>query len=514
MIRAGSLLWFARHEGRLAWREWLSLMTGGRRGRRWGVLLGTGAFAIFVHVLVWVVVGRRAPAAADPGTETLILVTGSGLLLLPVMVSQAMETVTRAFYARADLDLIISSPVMATRLFAVRIVAMALSVTLTATLLASPLINVLAVRGGWRWLAAYGGVAAIGMLATAISVGIVVALFHTIGPKRTRLAAQIVAAIIGAAFVIGIQVTAIMSYGTISRTNVLLSDAVTTRAPGADSALWWPARAALGDGPLAFAGLLGCGFAALLVAIVLFAPGFARSATIAAGMSNNTLNRRRRAVPFRSRSPAGTLRRKEWSLLLRDPWLVSQSLMQLLYLVVPAVLLWRSVGSGLDVHTLLVPVLVMTSGQLAGGLTWVTISGEDAPDLIATAPVSNRRVVKAKLEAVMGAVALVFGPFLIVFALISPSNALIAAGGVGLATTSAATVQLWFRAQAKRTNFRRRQTSSRVATFAEAFSTITWAAAGAMAAAGVWYAAIVLGVVILGVLAGVRFISPVRTATA
>ncbi len=512
MIRAGSLLWFARHEGRLAWREWLSLMTGGRRRRRWGVILGMGSFIVFVHVLAWVVVGGRVPADTD--IDTLVLVTGSGLLLLPVMVSQAMETVTRAFYARADLDLIISSPVAAARLFAVRIAAMALSVTMTAALLASPLINVLAVRGGWRWLAAYGGVAAVGMLATATAVGIVVVLFRTIGPKRTRLASQILASIIGAVFVIGIQIVAIMSYGTMSRTNVLLSDTVMSRAPALDNPLWWPARGALGDSLIAFIGLLGCGLTALLVAIVLFAPGFARSATIAAGVSRDVAARQGRTIAFRSRTPAGTLRRKEWALLLRDPWLVSQSLMQLLYLVVPAVLLWRSVGSGMDVHALLVPVLIMTSGQLAGGLTWVAISGEDAPDLIASAPVTSRRVVRAKLEAVMGAVGIVFAPFIAVFALVSPPNALIAAGGVALATACAATIQLWFRAQAKRSNFRRRQTSSRVATFAEAFSTITWAAAGAMAASGGWFAAIVLGIIIMGVLAGVRLISPARTVTA
>ena len=511
MIRSGSLLWFARHEGRLAWREWISLMTGGRRRRRIGVILGMGTFVVFVHVLAWVVVGGRVPAITDK--DTLVLVTGSGLLLLPVMVSQAMETVTRAFYARADLDLIISSPVAAARLFAVRIAAMALSVTMTATLLASPLINVLAVRGGWRWLAAYGGVAAVGMLATAMAVGIVVALFRTIGPRRTRLAAQIVASIIGAAFVIGIQIVAIMSYGTMSRTNVLLSDTVMSHAPSLNNALWWPARGALGDSLIAFIGLLGFGLAALLVAIVLFAPGFARSATIAAGVSHDAVARQRREVAFRTRSPAGTLRRKEWALLLRDPWLVSQSLMQLLYLVVPAVLLWRSVGSGMDVHALLVPVLIMTSGQLAGGLTWVAISGEDAPDLIASAPVTSRRVVRAKLEAVMGAAGIVFAPFIAVFALVSPPNALITAGGVTLATACAATIQLWFRAQAKRSNFRRRQTSSRVATFAEAFSTITWAAAGAMAANGGWFAAIVLGIIILGVLAGIRLIRPARTAT-
>ena len=42
-----------------------------------------------------------------------------------LMLSQAMESVTRAFYARGDLELILTSPAASERLFAVRIAAMA-----------------------------------------------------------------------------------------------------------------------------------------------------------------------------------------------------------------------------------------------------------------------------------------------------------------------------------------------------------------------------------------------------
>ncbi len=143
-----------------------------------------------------------------------MVVTGSALLSLALMISQAMESVTRAFYSRSDLDLILASPVAARKVFAVRIATMALSVTMMAMLLAAPFINVLAFEGGARWLGAYGVVAAMGAAATAFAVALTVALFRSIGPKRTRLVAQIVAAVIGAAFVIGLQVAAILSYGT------------------------------------------------------------------------------------------------------------------------------------------------------------------------------------------------------------------------------------------------------------------------------------------------------------
>ena len=71
-------------------------------------------------------------------------------------------------------------------------------------------------------------------------------------------------------------------------------------------------------------------------------------------------------------------------------WLVSQTLMQILYLLPPAFLLWRSF-EGSEALLVLVPVLVMAAGQLAGGLAWLAISGEDAPDLVASAPVPARR---------------------------------------------------------------------------------------------------------------------------
>jgi len=68
-------------------------------------------------------------------------------------------------------------------------------------------------------------------------------------------------------------------------------------------------------------------------------------------------------------------------------------------------------------------------------------------------------------------------------------------------------IQLWFRTQAKRKHFRRRQTSSRVATFAEAFSSIAWAATFGLAAAGRWQAAIT-ALIALGILAGARALAP------
>ncbi|MGA9947192.1 MAG: permease [Xanthobacteraceae bacterium] len=479
-------------------------MTAGRRERLPRALIAIAAFVIFMHFVSFWMVGRYADAM--PNKATLIAISASVLLSWLLMVSQAMETTTRAFYSRSDLDLILSSPVSTAKLFAVRIATIALAMALMALPLAAPFIDVLIARGGWRWLGAYGLIVAMGVAATALAVGLTVALFRLVGPKRTRFLAQVVAAVIGAAFVIGLQVAAIMSYGTLSRASVVESQAVAAHVPGLDSFVWWPARAALGDG-FALAGVLALSLALLAAVIALVAPRFGEYAVTASGTAAATARNARRSIKFHSTSPRGALRRKEWTLLRRDPWLVSQTLMQMLYLIPPAVLLWRSFGDGNGAYQLLVPVLVMAAGQLAGGLSWLAISGEDAPDLVATAPVPPSFVIRAKIEAVLGVIAVVFAPLVAVLAIASPWHALITCGGIVVAAGAATSIQLWFRSQAKRSQFRRRQVSSRVATFAEAFSSIGWAATAAVAAVNLWLA-IAPGLVALAVVAGARFMSP------
>jgi ABC-2 type transport system permease protein len=500
----GSVAWLAGHEFRLAWRDWRSMITAGRRRRGRTIVAILAVFALVMHGIAFAMLPHQI-SAGDIDKATLLAITGCLVLSFSLLLSQSLESVTRAFYARFDLDLILSSPVLARRVFTVRIGIVALSLAAMAALLAAPFINVLLLRGGWRWFGAYAVVAGLGAAAAACAVALTVALFRTIGPRRTRLVAQIVAAVIGAFFVIVMQAAAIMSYGSLSRFAILESDAVVAHAPEADSLIWWPARAVLGD-PAAMAAVLAVSLLLLAFTVVMFAPRFGEHVVAAAGASN-PVTRRQRPATIRPAAPARALRRKEWTLLLRDPWLASQTLMQLLYLLPPALMLWRSFAAGTAGVVLLVPVLVMAAGQLAGGLAWLAISGEDAPDLVATAPVPAHQILRAKIEAVMGAVGIVFAPFLVALAFAAPLTALIAALGIAISGAAATTIQLWFRAQAKRSHFRRRQTSSRVATFAEAFSSIAWAGTAALAAAGNWFAvpAALIAVAILG---GVRLISP------
>jgi ABC-2 type transport system permease protein len=415
MSSATALSWFARHEIRLAWREWLAMMTGGRR-RRTRAVIGLIVFAAIMHLPAYAVIGRFSDLRAPLDKSSLIVLTATIVLAWALMLSQAIESVTRVFYARADLDLIMSSPARLENVFSIRIAAIALTVIAMALLFSTPFVDVLVIGGGIRWFAAYGVVVAIGLSAPAVAIAVTILLFRLIGPSRTRLVAQILAAVIGAGFVIALQIGAILSYGTLSRFAVLTSDAAAAIAPGLDSIVWWPARAVLGDGE-ALLLLLAGGLLLLGAVMTIFAGRFADTAVLASASARpNQPGARARA--FRAGSRQQALRRKEFVLLGRDPWLISQTLMQLLYLVPPAVMLWRSFSDSGLALVLITPVIVMAAGQLAGGLAWLTISGEDAADLVATAPLTPSRLTRAKIEVVLIAISVIFAP--LVAALLPP----------------------------------------------------------------------------------------------
>jgi ABC-2 type transport system permease protein len=506
MSSTAALSWFARHEIRLAWREWLAMMTG-RRQRKRGAVIGLIAFAAIMHLPAYAVIGRFANLEAPLDKSTLIVITATILLAWALMLSQAIESVTRVFYARADLDLIMSSPVALANIFSVRIAAIALSVIAVALLLSTPFVDVLVIGGGARWFAAFGVVIAIGLSASAVAIAVTIWLFRLIGPGRTRLVAQIVAAIVGAGFVIALQIAAILSYGTLSRFAILTSDAAAAFAPDEASMIWWPARAALGDGETLLL-LLAGGLLLLGAVMAIFS---ARFADTAIGVSAHAAPSQQasRVRSFRANSRQQALRRKEFVLLRRDPWLISQTLMQLLYLVPPALMLWRSFSDSSTAIVLITPVIVMAAGQLSGGLAWLTISGEDAADLVATAPLPPSRVIHAKIEVVLIAIGVTFAPLLIALVFASLLQAAVTALGVAVASISATAIQLWFRVQARRSQFRRRQTSSRLATFAEAFSSIGWAATAALALTMPIGAAIT-GLITAAILAATWTISPRR----
>ena len=134
---------FTRHELRLAWREGLAMLRGGRRGRGWWAVVAVVGFAVALHAIAYALLESAADTLLHPDKAFFVVLTGSAFLMWTLLLSQAMETVTRFFYARADLDLILSSPASARQLFSIRIVAIALTNIAMALLLVGPVVDVM-----------------------------------------------------------------------------------------------------------------------------------------------------------------------------------------------------------------------------------------------------------------------------------------------------------------------------------------------------------------------------------
>ena len=75
MSRPDTLAWFAGHELRLGWRDWVSLMTAGRRSRARTATIALIIFAAFMHLFAYWVVARYADANLSSDRATLVGIT-------------------------------------------------------------------------------------------------------------------------------------------------------------------------------------------------------------------------------------------------------------------------------------------------------------------------------------------------------------------------------------------------------------------------------------------------------
>ena len=77
MSSPAALSWFARHEIRLAWREWLAMITAGRKGRKRVAIVGLIVFAAIMHLPAYAVIGRFADLQAPLEKSTLIVMSAT-----------------------------------------------------------------------------------------------------------------------------------------------------------------------------------------------------------------------------------------------------------------------------------------------------------------------------------------------------------------------------------------------------------------------------------------------------
>ncbi|WP_439544881.1 hypothetical protein [Sandarakinorhabdus sp.] len=462
----------------LPWLIWndIRIKARGREGR-WGRIIAIGVLALLPVLggiaAAWHV--RAAPMIPEPALGKLSAAM-AGLLL--VMISSAFAHVLRMGRDRGELELLLSAPIPAARVIAARISGVQAVVALPFLLLTLPFFLASALFGHGAWLAGPFVVAAVAVTATAIALLLATGLERLFGVARARVAAQLAGVLLaGGVFALG-QTPNFAPVWFEARMRAL--DA----APA--SPLDWPARALLGD-PLPLLAVL-----ALAAGAAMVSARFA-AARIEAAPAGPAVEKPTRAAYFGG-SPFTVMFGKEMKLLGRDPELISQIGQQLVFMVPVLALIFTD---GNITPQRMAAAGVFLGGALASSLAWLVISAEDAPDLIAAAPVPAGQVLRAKLAAALSP------PMLLVLALacaVSTRDGLAAwlmLPMAALAGVSAAAMQLWTRAPAKRSAFRQRYKSSLLTALGEFLLLGCFAGTTRLLLVPSWWALAPLGVAAL-----------------
>jgi ABC-2 type transport system permease protein len=153
-----------------------------------------------------------------------------------------------------------------------------------------------------------------------------------------------------------------------------------------------------------------------------------------------------------------TLIRKELRLLRRDPLLLSKIGLSLVYFV-PILLVLATSGKN-GSFTLPVQAMPATltffASTLSGALIWITVCAEDAPDLVASAPVTRRRMERAKLLAAISPVLILFIIPLLMVGVRNPVAGVLAAIGCVAGALSSCLIGIWRQAPIDRRTYMRK----------------------------------------------------------
>jgi ABC-2 type transport system permease protein len=474
----GSVVWLLRHELRLAWFNAAS-SSNSRGGRRPGTatLLILAALWLLLHGVAWYVL-RRLDGIDRTALPLLAAVSTVLAVGVTAMVASSLKASVVALFERGDLDLLLSSPLPSRSIFTVRLAAIAAGTAAVFYFLLAPFAHAGLALGQPAWLGLYPAVIGLAVLSACFSMLLTLGLVRSLGARRTRVLAQVLGAVAGALIFLLSQAYAHVSPATQGAVAGWLARLARDGVLGPDSLLWLPARAALGDWPAALA-LLALSTLAFLATAAFTHRFFVRGLQQAASLEQAP---RRPAGALRlrvrvRRSLFETVVIKEWRLILRDPQLISQVLLQLIYLVPMCFLIFSDSGIRLEATA---AGLSLLCGSLAGSLTWIAIAAEDTPDLLHCAPVPVRAVRLAKLcAAVMPPLLLVALPLLWLVAR-APVAGLIACFSVTAAVWGAALVVLWCGRPGRRSDFKGRGKTNFVSNILEMCSNLAWSAVGGL----------------------------------
>ena len=498
MFGPGGVLFLLSHEMLLTWRAFRASGKG-RHVRRAIFYTMMAAFLGFGGYWAARFLSEVTPT---PNVMTLGIVGGVIAILFSLMLSQALMLITESLYQRGDLDLLLSSPIPLWRIVIVRMSAIAINVGIFYLILVAAVCAWLPFFGGWAWIGFAPAILLLTLFATAAALVLARILFALIGPKNTRVAAQILGSLIGAAFFIASQIPRFSENESRARAMQDVFNAIIPVVGNPASPISLPARAAFGlNADLAiWAGVAAVSF---LLAVWWYASGFARDAAAIAGLGQRRKRNTRAARAMRAGVNA-TLIFKEWRLLRRDPLLLSQILLPLLYFAP----LFAVFGSRLGEEGFnrisaagFSSAFVLLVTSFAASLAWLTVSAEDAPDLIASAPVSRDSIDNAKAAAAaLPSVLLLLPPVIGAGIVVSPMVGFWLLLGGAAAIVSTCLIAIWHQTPGNRKEFRRRTRGSLLLNFGRSFVAFGWIRATGLAVSGWPLLAIIPALIALGLM--------------
>ena len=472
-LRAGSAPWLVRHEARMFMHGlgFGAQKAGKARSKpRGGTIVFWSVSLILLHAvalaITWILNNMPAASAA----RVSMIITGALGVILTLMLSMSLRASVESLFERGDLDLLLSSPLPSHTILAARLLAIAIGVAAPFLLLLTPLANVGLFLGHANWLTLYPTLLSMALVAAAAGMLTTLALVRLIGIRRTRVTAQVLAAFTGAFVFLLFQGFNLTSPAAREWIGIHVGPLFQPGSPlGPDSLVWLPGRAITGSA-LAVLALMAAGALAYASTAAfthrLFVRGVLHAGATAAAPKTV------RAAPARFRG--GVTRAivlKEWRLIARDPQLIAQMLLQMLYLLPMLALLFKSDTPSLPAVS---AALAMCTLSLTGSLAWLIIAAEDAPDLLATAPLASGVVVRAKLVAVMTPPLLLLAPAFVWVGLSHPGAALLMACIVASGVCALALICFWCAKPAARDTFKRRAKGSGAQTAMEMLCTISW----------------------------------------
>ncbi len=482
-MKAGSLPWLLRHEIRVRWRELL-----GDTSVTTVVLVGLAA-AFFAHVVLWQLISNLRDLLTPPfPPESVFLAAALLVVMVPFGIMVGINHSVVALFERGDLDLLVSSPVPSGTIFAARLLGVAAGVFVTIGVFVLPVASLGLLMGTPQLLGVVPLLLSVSLVTASLGMLVTLGLVRLMGPRRARTTSQVLAAAGGLVLFLLTQVPALL--GEDFDMSERVETWVAYFAPGgplaADSAIWLPARTLFLD-PLGTFLTLAFGAIVAWGAVATLHRAFANGI----GLADAPTRRRARAggggLRFRQRGAVSLLLFKEWRLMLRDPFLISQTLLQVVYLLPAAYIVFfndRTALSGFDLGSLLAVLLVVTSGTLAASLARIAVAGEAVPDLVAASPVPHALVLRSKALAALLPVWVLAAPLAVGLVAYDAAAGVLAIVFVIAATLTATSIRLMNPVRTARQDLFRRNKAlgDPVLGILEGFSPLVWGVASYMVA--------------------------------